>query len=456
MTSVHSPQLLSLKLRVFNAGSWTLFGYVLTYAIRLGSSLVLTRLLVPEMFGVMAIAMMVITGLVMFSDLGLTQNIVQSERGGDPDYLNTAWTIQIVRGLVLWVLALCIALLVFAANQLGLVAKTSVYADPYVPYVIGGVSIATAIGAFRSTKFSEASRYLSLSRITQIQLVGQITGLMCMFGWVFIDRSIWGLVAGNICSAVVGTLLSHTWLPGSANRLHWDRSASREIIHFGKWMLLSSILGFVANNADRMLLGGYIDATALGIYSIAYTISNAVAGVLNTMFSQISYPALSEVTRERSSDLKRSLYRFHMLTASFAYFCAGGLMVSGAALVRLLYDPRYEPAGWMLEILAVGLLSAPFNLAMFALLARGLPNIFTYIIAIRVAVICAFVPLGFHYFGIAGALWGIVASQLSTAPVVIYYQFKYSLFDLSKEFLLSFVFFAGMISGVVYNLVLGH
>ena len=80
----------------------------------------MTRLLVPEMFGVMAIAMLVMMGLAMFSDLGLTQNIVQSRRGSESAYLNTAWTIQIIRGLLLWLLAPCISLAVFAANHLGL------------------------------------------------------------------------------------------------------------------------------------------------------------------------------------------------------------------------------------------------------------------------------------------------------------------------------------------------
>ncbi len=411
MTSLHLPDRFSLKRRILSAGSWSLAGYTLSYPLRLASSLVMTRLLVPQMFGVMAIAMMVMTGLAMFSDLGLTQNIVQSKRGGDPAYLNTAWTIQIMRGLLLWLLALCISLLVFAANQVGLAPKASVYADPYLPYVIAAVSGSAVISGFRSTKVSEASRHLSLGRITQIQLASQIVGLICMIGWTLIERSIWALVAGFICSSLVSTLLSHAWLPGVANRWHWDRSAFHEIIHFGKWMFLSSILGFFANNADSMLLGGYVDSATLGLYSIASTISGAVAQILNKLISDVSFSALSEVARERSLELKRSLYRFHVLTASFAYFCAGGLIVSGNTLIRLLYDRRYAPAGWMVEILAVGLLSVPFNLAIYALLARGMPKIFANLIAIRVAVILALIPLGFHFFGVLGALWAIVASN---------------------------------------------
>src|SRR5581483_9669453 len=91
----------SLKQRVLNAGIWSFAAFAVSQVIRLGSSLLLTRLLVPEMFGVMAIAQMVMVGLQLFSDVGLKQTIIQSGRGSDPAFLNTAWVVQILRGGVL-------------------------------------------------------------------------------------------------------------------------------------------------------------------------------------------------------------------------------------------------------------------------------------------------------------------------------------------------------------------
>jgi O-antigen/teichoic acid export membrane protein len=178
--------------------------------------------------------------------------------------------------------------------------------------------------------------------------------------------------------------------------------------------------------------------------------------MLNMIFSSVSFPALSEVARERSLELKRSLYRFHVVTASFAYLSSGLLFVSGNSLISLLYDRRYGQAGWMLEVLAVALMGVPFNLSHNGLLARGLPRIFTNIIAIRVAVTFALIPLGFHFFGLPGALWAIVVSQLSSAPATIYYQIKYDLFDAAKELLLLPIFFAGMMLGKGLNLVIGY
>jgi O-antigen/teichoic acid export membrane protein len=100
------PSIRGLKQRALRAGRWTLVGFAATQSVRLVSTLVMTRLLVPSMFGVMAIAVMVNVIASLLTDLGIRQNIVQSRRGTDPMFLNTAWTVQIVRGFVIWALVL--------------------------------------------------------------------------------------------------------------------------------------------------------------------------------------------------------------------------------------------------------------------------------------------------------------------------------------------------------------
>jgi O-antigen/teichoic acid export membrane protein len=139
----------------------------------------MARLLAPDMFGVMAIATMVMVGLAMFSDVGLRPSIIQSERGNDPVFLNTAWVIQILRGVLLWLIALCVVLLIFFANRIGMIAKDTVYADPRLPYVIAILSFVVVIDGLRSTKLFEASRNLSLRPVTQIEIVARIAGLLC-------------------------------------------------------------------------------------------------------------------------------------------------------------------------------------------------------------------------------------------------------------------------------------
>ena len=447
------PDCIPLKQRVFAASAWSLAGYGVNQAIRFGSNLIMTRLLVPEMFGVMAIATIVMVGLAMFSDLGLRQSLVQSRRGADPAFLNTAWVLQILRGFALWIMALAISIIVFLAVDV--VPRDSVYADPSLPLVIAALSFGAVIGGLESTKLSEASRNLALGRVTQIEIATQIVGVLCMLAWAFFDRSIWALVVGSTIAALLRTALSHVSLRGNTNRWQWDRSAFVELVHFGKWIFLSSILGFLVNSGDRLLLGWMVDSTVLGVYVIAYLIFNSIEFVLMKVIGDVSFPALSEIARDRRPSLKANYYRIYVIAASVAYLSAGILMTSGQMLIALLYDPRYAQAGWMLQVLAAALLTVPIRLAVICLLALGMPQLHSHVIAIRAVVLYIAAPLGFHLLGLPGAIVAIVVSCYASLPVTVLYANKYDLFDCRKELQLLAALPVGVGVGWVFNLVTG-
>ena len=204
-------------------------------------------------------------------------------------------------------------------------------------------------------------------------------------------------------SSLAKAVLSHIWLPGNPDRLQWDRLAFEEIFGFGKWIFLSSILGFLVGNGDRILLGGLMNADALGVYSIAFSIFSIVDQIIGRIVSGVAFPALSEISRERRHDLKAGYYKFHGPIAAAAYFCAGVLMTSGQALIGLLYDHRYADAGWMLEVLAVGLLALPAQISIQGFLALGLPQIHSKILILRLIALFISLPLGILLFWNTGS-----------------------------------------------------
>ena len=433
----------ALRERVLRAGGWTVAGFALGQAVRFAGNLVMTRLLVPEMFGVMAIAMMVMYGLALFSDVGLRQSVVQSRRGQEAAFLNTAWAIQIARGFVIWGAALALALgLVFLKMPAG-----SVYADPSLPGVIALLALSAIIGGFESTRLHEASRTLSLARVTQIELASQVCGLACMIAWALVDRSIWALIAGALCAAGLRTLLSHVWLPGAPNRWRWDRAAAREILALGKWIFAGSVLGFLVNSADRLILGALVSSTVLGVYAIAFLLFSAVEQVLVKIIGDVSFPALSEVARERPAALRSVYYRFHLAVGLPACFAAGLLVAAAEPLVAVLYDPRYAEAGWMLQTLAIALVTLPFRVATQCFVVLGEPAQMSAICAIRLVALCAAVPLGWHFFGLPGALWAIVLSYFSTLPTTLAFVVRHGLFDLRQEVALIPALLAGLGAG---------
>src|SRR5204863_239673 len=148
------PNSEGLKRRVLRAGTWTVVGYGLGQGLRFGGNLIMARLLVPEMFGVMAIATMIHVVLFLLSDIGLRQNIVQSPRGSDPRFLDNAWTTQIVRGAMLWSIAIAVSVLLTLANKHAIFPSTSTYAASELPLVIAASCFSAVILGFQSTKMA--------------------------------------------------------------------------------------------------------------------------------------------------------------------------------------------------------------------------------------------------------------------------------------------------------------
>jgi len=444
-----------LKPRLLKAGAWAIAGSGFSQSLRFASNLLMTRLLAPQMFGEMAIATMVMYALAMFSDVGLRPNVVRSTRGSHPAYLNTVWIIQIARGAVLSLATIAVSLLLWSAKILQMVPDGSAYAAPDLPFVIAALSINTFVAGFASTKIHEASRNIALRSMVRVELAGQVAGLACMLGWVAFDRSIWAMVAGSIGGNVASTLLSHLWLSGVRNRWQWDKTAFGEIFHFGKWVFASSILGFLVMSGDRLLLGGLVSASVLGVYVIAYLLFNAGQLLITKVTAEVLFPVLSEVVRDRPSELKSAYYEVFSGVAGFAYLCAGALMTSGQALVRILYDNRYNEAGWMLGALAAILIVIPRDITVQCFMALGKPKIHSYILAVQLVALYSLIPTGFHMFGIRGAIWAIVLSSFCSLPIRIFYSVKHGLFDLRRELMLVPVILLGLVIGEGADRLLG-
>ena len=447
-----SADRLSLRRRVLNAGKWSLVGYGLGQTIRFGTNLLMTRILAPEMFGVMGVVSVIMIGLTLFSDLGLKPSIIQNQRGNEPTFLNTAWVVQILRGIFLWLIGLTIALFLVVAGRFGAVPRASVYADSQLPLLIVAMSFVAVIDGLGSTKLIEANRNLSLVRITFVGIASQIAALLWMVGWSLFDRSVWVLASGGICSSLVRTILSHAALPGTTNRFHWDKSAFNEIFHFGKWIMIGSIIGFFAINGDRLLLGGLVNSSVLGAYVIAYLIFDSINQLLTRIIVDVSFPTLSEVARERPARLKASYYKFHTYIASCAYFFAGALAVAGPRLIWLLYDVRYDQAGSMLQILAAALATIPYSIAARCFIVLGKPSYLSYIGGIRLITLVIGIIVGLHIFGVLGSICGIVLSYFSIVPLTLFFQAQYDILDIRRELYAVLAGFGGAILGLFANL----
>jgi O-antigen/teichoic acid export membrane protein len=455
-----NPASRSLKQRVLSASAWSMGGYGTALVLRLLGNLIIARLLSPEVFGIMAVATSIQLVIALTGDIGLRQAVIRSPNIRDPRFLNTAWTVQILRGLMIWSLCVIAAAGLDVLDRGGAIAAGSVYAHEMMPYLIATSSFAIVIDSFQSMKVMTVGRSLSLGRLTVIELTQMVIGQCIAIGVAWTTGSIWCFVASSLVGSILNTSIGHLWLPGGRDRIAWDRSALKELMQFGKWASISSFVGVIASQGNRLLLGAWLTPATLGLFSIASNLSSIVDGVGGRLFGAVSLPALSEIVHEQPHRLREVFYRMRRGADAAYISSAGFLFASGNAIVNLLYDPRYAAAGQMLQLLSFSLLFSRYGIVQDVYIALGKANYLTAINITKLISLFMIVPLLYYLFGPTGAILGVVLHLAPTVPLIFWLNRPHALNNFKFEVLILGLWPVGWLVGsfaaAALALIRGH
>ena len=430
-----------------------MMGYVSGYGLRLVSSLIMTRLLVPEMFGVMAVASVVQVVASMLCDVGLRQAVIQNRRGDQQIFLDTAFTLQIIRGAVIWVACTLCAVMIGLSAAKGWFSIESVYAAPELPAIIVAMAFSSVILGFQSTKSMTSDRHLNQRQLAIIELVAQAVGLVVAIIIGYLTHSIWSFVVSTLVAALVNVALSHLYLPGPNNRIRLERNAAFELLRFGRWILVSSLFTVLAANGDRILLAGWIDPTTLGLYVLALNLILMIEGGGGRLFWSVATPAFSRIASDSPEAIRSSYYRARLSFDAVFVGCAGILYAGGEAIVGILYDQRYAAAGHMLQILSFSLLLSRYGLANALFLAIGRPQNLGLISGVKTVTLFVAIPVANHLFGFEGALWAIALHGLVILPIIFVLNRRHGLNNLRFEAAVLLFWPAGYLLGVAGSYV---
>jgi O-antigen/teichoic acid export membrane protein len=390
---------------VFRGSMMELLGFGGTQALRLAGNLVLSRLLFPEAFGLAAIVSVFLTGLQLLSDVGLEPSVVQNERGADRRFLSTVWTLQVVRGAGLAVMAVVLA-----------VPAAALYREPQLAPLMAVAGLAPLVAGFNSTAIYVLRREVRLAPLVALEVAARASGLAVMIAWAWWRPSVWALVAGGLVDAVVTLALSHRLRRGERDRLGWDPEAARAVVHFGKWIFLSSAVFFFGRQGDRLLLGQFLGMRVLGVYNIALFLSEAVGMAINRVTHGVFFPVFSRAARDGAERLREVYYAARLRTDLLAVPALGALAVLGDDVVRLLYDARYAEAGWILQALclrvAMSCILDPCETCLFAL---GHTRYGFLSNVAMTAWIWIAIPVGWWLAGLEGL---VIATSLSGVPIL--------------------------------------
>ncbi|OIQ99980.1 lipopolysaccharide biosynthesis protein WzxC [mine drainage metagenome] len=387
--------------------------------LRLGGNLILTRLLFPEAFGLMAIVQSVIAGMAMLSDLGIETSIIHNKRGHETAFVNTAWTMQVIQSVIIWIMLCIVAPLI-----------ASYYSQPMLASLMPAVGFGSVIGGFASTKLALINRSLLMKKLVLIEVGSNALGLFVMILWAWIDHSIWALVGGGLLSAFAKTAASHLLLEGDHNKFAWDRDSAKAMFGFGQWVLVSSILTFIAGEGNKLLVGAFLGVKLLAFFTLASTMSLVFWQIAQQVNSRVLFPAYSEVVRERPERLRAVAARSRLFLIIPGWLIAFFFVLWGDHFMWLLYDQRYAESGNMLRLLAMGSLMGVVGGSYNGLLwAKGMVRISTVVLAVQISVQVLGMILGHHFLGEQGVVLSVAVVSWILYPVQAYIHGRIGLWD---------------------------
>lgn len=409
----------SLTARALRSSALTVTSFGFSQGMRLLSNLVLTRLLFPEAFGLMGLVTVFMIGLMMFSDLGISQAIAQSRRGDEPDFLNTAWTLQILRGLALFAAGCAIAWPVSAF-----------YGEPVLFGMLLIASTQFLVSGLMPTRRETANRHLLIGRVTILEMIAQAVALAILVALAFWLRSVWALVIGSVIGVIVQVVVISLFLPGPRNRLRWEREAIHELVHFGKWIFFSTICGFLLTQGDKLILGKYLPLDAFGIYSIGYFLGSFPMTLGIVAIVRLLIPIYRDRPPAASRQNFLALRRMRVAVTGGLMTMIAVLALIGVWLVELLYDARYHDAGAIVVLVACIQIPVIIGLTYdHAALAAGDSKRFFFVSAIRAALMLTGLFLGVQAGGLTGALLGQGLAILAAYPALVWLSTRVGAWD---------------------------
>jgi len=372
---------------------WTTLGYGAVQFLRLLNNVILARLLAPQIFGLMAVVNAIRTGIELLSDVGVLQNIVSNPNGADPKFYNTAWTLQALRGMLL--ASLCLLLAVPVARFFG---------HPELATILPVASLFFVFTGFDSTARALVQKQLQVARVSMFEIGITLMALVTQVALALITPTVWALVLGSVISGAATLVASYLFIPGMRHRIMIDPESARQLLKFGRWVFLSSIIYFFAMNFDRLYFAKQISLSQLGVYGIARALADIISLFVMRASSFVLYPTVAAAGLA-PVDLRHRLMRGRRTLLAAAALGLGLFLTLSPFIVRQLYDPRYSEAGVILPILCIGvwfgILTSTNDSILMGLSRPAYPALSN---AAKLATYLIGVPLAFYFKGFMAAV----------------------------------------------------
>ncbi len=393
--------------RALTWGFIDLAGVKVIFLVRL---LVLARLLAPEEFGLLAVAMAAITVLMTLSDFGVVPALIQHPVLSKQDY-DAGWTLGVMRAALATVVLLLAAPLV-----------ADLFGDSRATPIIQVLACGVILDALASIKIAELNRDLNFRSLAIIHVVNAI--VVTIIAIVMAPAyGVWALVAGSLAGSLATTVTSYIVAPYRP-RFCLERSTVSGLLNFGRWIFLTGLIVMLANAGLRVIISRELGVAELGIFFLSLRLAffphEAISGIIET----VSFPVYAQL--RNNPEQARELFRNALLGMVVLLIPSCLLLIAlTPGLVEHVLGERWVETTTAIRILAVASLIGMIGDATTPLLKGfGLPSQVTILEILQSGLTLGLAWLLAGKYGLPGAVMAVLLGVAATQLLCVRFSLK--------------------------------
>lgn len=389
----------TLKGKAVRSGLWLGISGMMVNVLTFIRSVVLARILTPDIFGLMALGLIVIRILDTVTRSGVAEALVH-RKDNIEEARDTVFSVLIMRGFVL-------------AGLLALVAPFAAdfYEEPVLTGIIIVLGLSLPVHSFSNINTILKSKELDFKRLAYLDQLGELANTVVVITMAIVLKSVWALVIGHVAAAASYMLLSYVLIPGRP-RFRFNYKLAVELFSYGKFITGVSIVLFIAGQIDTAVIGKMLGIEQLGYYSLALTTASFATVYIAKLSSRILFPAYSKLQDDQSAVCGVYVRVFELLNIVLIPATLG-ISLLAYEIILMLYGEKWLPAAEILKILAVfGLFRALAAANGNLFNGIGKPNIDFRIALARLCLILIIIYPLILYFGLIGAALSVTLPMI--------------------------------------------
>lgn len=368
---------------------------------------VLARILTPNQFGVFGIASLLLAFLEILTETGINVILIQTHEKIDK-YLDSAWIVSIIRGIIIFLIILLSAPFV-----------ASFFKTPDALNIILLISLSPLIKGFINPAEVTFKKDLKFNYEFWFRTTLYFTDGLIAIITALITHSVYSLVFGLLAGSILEVILSFVFIK-PIPKLSFNPTYIKEIFHKGKWVTAYSIFNYFGENGDNIIVGRILGAFPLGLYQMAYKISYIPISEISDVVNIVIFPVYSKIAEERRR-LLSAFWKTTGIISLLAILVGGIIFLFPSQIITIFLGPQWISTVTVLKILTIyGVLRAALGSSSALFLALGKQSYVTVMTFIRfITLILTIYPLVLRY-GLIGAGISALLSAIIEVPVIIF------------------------------------